>query len=400
MVDEAQEELPLTADDFEEVEGQAEGLDDAGVDQAQFGNIVIVHTDWTVATIIDQIERKNIDITPDFQRRDAWDRARKSVYIESLMLGIPVPPIVLAELPGKRGKFTVIDGKQRLLSLIQFFKGTDDPGRGFKKLKLRGMPILTDLNGLDEHQLQATPYYDALENQAVRTNVIRNVKDEDVLYQIFLRLNTGSVKLAAQELRRAMHPGAFLNYVDDFCETSEGLISIFKGRIPDFRMRDAELLIRYLGFKNRFAEYDGNLKTFLDDTVETMSASWDAGGQRQIRQDFSDFDAAVSTTNAVFAEEHAFRYWLGGYFESRFNRAIFDVMAHFFSFEALRAPAIENREEIVRRFKRLCTEDRRFQQHVRLTTKSLEATNYRFSAWRNELVEVLGQIVPALPAAA
>ncbi len=165
-------------------------------------------------------------------------------------------------------------------------------------------------------------------------------------------------------------------------------------------MRDAELLIRYLGFKNRFAEYDGNLKTFLDDTVETMSASWDAGGQRQIRQDFSDFDAAVSTTNAVFAEEHAFRYWLGGYFESRFNRAIFDVMAHFFSFEALRAPAIETREEIVRRFKRLCTEDRRFQQHVRLTTKSLEATNYRFSAWRNELVEVLGQIVPALPAAA
>ncbi|MGN6930399.1 DUF262 domain-containing protein, partial [Neisseria sp. P0015.S010] len=76
--------------------------------------------DWTTETIIRQIEKGNIILNPDFQRRDAWNKKKKSQFIESLILGLPIPQIVLAESKDQKGKYIVLDGKQRLLSLRQF----------------------------------------------------------------------------------------------------------------------------------------------------------------------------------------------------------------------------------------------------------------------------------------
>jgi hypothetical protein len=86
--------------------------------------IVVYSRDWTIATIISQIEQKNIDLNPKFQRRNAWDDARRSMLIESLIAGLPVPEIVLAEDPKKRKAFIVIDGKQRLLTIAGFVDPT------------------------------------------------------------------------------------------------------------------------------------------------------------------------------------------------------------------------------------------------------------------------------------
>ena len=96
-------------DDIEETEETENKLTPEVISQA-----VVHSTDWTVETIISQLRRKNIDMPP-FQRRDAWTRRRKSRYIESLMLSLPVPQIILAERKDKRGTFLVLDGKQRLL---------------------------------------------------------------------------------------------------------------------------------------------------------------------------------------------------------------------------------------------------------------------------------------------
>lgn len=381
---------------FEEVDGQAEGIEDADVDQEKFNSTTIIQTDWTVSTIIDQVRRGIIDVNPDFQRRDAWDRNRKTNYIESLILGIPVPPIVLAELPGKKGRFVVIDGKQRLLSMMQFFATKNDPS-GFKPFKLREPPIIKSIKGMGCDALAATPYLVALENQSVRTNVIRGVRDEDVLYQIFLRLNTGSVKLAAQELRQALHPGEFLKYVDNYCANSAGLSYIFSGRVPDFRMRDAELLLRYLSFRTRLGAYGGNLKQFLDDTVEHWTARWDDGGQAMIAAEAERFELAVEATRTIFSDRGAFRFWLGTEYETRFNRAIFDVMLFYFSDPSTRDRALAHAAGVEAKFRELCDNDNLFGEHVRLTTKSPEATKYRMETWRRALLEVIGGDTVALP---
>jgi uncharacterized protein with ParB-like and HNH nuclease domain len=174
---------------------------------------VLFNTDWTVSTIIQQIERENIKLDPDFQRRSAWDSKRRSHLIESLIIGLPIPNIVLAESKGARGQFMVIDGKQRLSTLYDFISIKSD-----SSFALRSLTIRDDLNGINYTTLQADFPDDAnfLENAPIRTVVIRNWPTEYFLYVIFDRLNSGSLPLSPQELRRALQPGPFLNRLDKY----------------------------------------------------------------------------------------------------------------------------------------------------------------------------------------
>lgn len=106
--------------------GDSEGEDDlAKPDLRKLNESVVAASDWTAETIVRQLDRGNINLNPSFQRRDAWTPARKSKFIESLILGLPIPQLVLAENKNQKGSY-IIDGKQRLLSLRQFSAKADD----------------------------------------------------------------------------------------------------------------------------------------------------------------------------------------------------------------------------------------------------------------------------------
>jgi hypothetical protein len=82
--------------------------DDAAIDEKEvkdFSDAVLYASDWTVETILLQLDRRNIELNPRFQRRDAWSVQRKSRFIESVILGLPIPQIILAERKGSRGQF-------------------------------------------------------------------------------------------------------------------------------------------------------------------------------------------------------------------------------------------------------------------------------------------------------
>lgn len=81
--------------------------EDLNLDLNKFNQAVIWSTDWTTETIFNQLKKGNIDLNPSFQRRDAWNDKNKSKLIESLMLGLPVPPIILAENKRKRNSYIV-----------------------------------------------------------------------------------------------------------------------------------------------------------------------------------------------------------------------------------------------------------------------------------------------------
>src|SRR5215471_18856946 len=177
---------------------------------------VVTGTDWTTETVVSQLKRGNIQLDPRFQRRDAWKRDRKSRFIESLIVGLPIPQIVLAESKRERGKFIVLDGKQRLLSILQFWGLGEGENNGYA---LSGLTLRGDLTKRSFTDLSTNANYEAdynaLCNQAIRTVVIRNWRDTNFLHTVFLRLNTGSVNLSPQELRQALLPGSFSNYIDD-----------------------------------------------------------------------------------------------------------------------------------------------------------------------------------------
>ena len=96
-----------------ETDGE-ENEEELNIDLSKFNQAVIWGTDWTTETMARQLEKGNIDLNPSFQRRDAWSEQEKSRLIESLMLGFPVPPIILAENKQKKNSYLVIDGKQRV----------------------------------------------------------------------------------------------------------------------------------------------------------------------------------------------------------------------------------------------------------------------------------------------
>jgi hypothetical protein len=364
---------------------QQEDLSDLG-EAGQRYQAVINQADWTVETIIQQIDKGNIELNPDFQRREAWRNQRKSQYIESLIVNVPVPQIVLAERADRRGKFVVIDGKQRLLALRQFHSSDDL----FPSFALEGLTIRTDLNGVDyqqmSHDMLREQDHDALENSTIRTAVIRNWGDEKFLYTIFLRLNTGSVPLSPQELRQALHPGEFVKFVDRYSTESELLHRAMGIRRPDPRMRDAELVIRYYAFRNFLDTYTGNLKPLLDSTAEEFNRRW-RSSQAEIQMQREEFEEAISATIEIFGEDQAFRKWNGRRYERALNRAVFDVMVYYFVDAGARRAALDLQERIEKAFKARC-DDEEFRASIEGTTKSIEAIYTRLRRWGESLREI------------
>jgi hypothetical protein len=380
---------------YEDGDVSAESEEDlTGVTAASLSNAVVWGTDWTAATIVDQLRRGTITLDPTFQRREAWTDDRKSRFIESLVLGLPIPQLVLAESSKAKGRFIVIDGKQRLLTLSRF-TGVG-LAEGQEPLVLSGLKVRADLNKSTYASIRDDVKYENLvsefENQPIRTVVIRGWKTEEVLYTIFHRLNTGSVPLSAQELRQALHPGPFLSFAAKFSEQSQPLQSLLGLTKPDFRMRDVELVVRYFAFELFLPTYRGNLKGFLDKTCDDLNKQWQSM-EPKLRDVAAQMDVVIRAATKIFSHQHVFRKWDGSRFESQLNRAVFDVIAKSLADPKARAAALKERARVVQAFKDVCS-DEEFRSAVESTTKSKTAVRNRFSKWFRAFGEAIGKKVP------
>lgn len=358
----------------------------------EISEILVAGNDWTTATILDQLVRDNIQLNPRFQRRDAWDITRKSRFIESIFLGFPIPEIVLASPDKRRGKFVVLDGKQRLLTILQFYGMSETTNDSFALKDLEFMPELNGCTHKDlNNDILHSSVLDALDNQTLRTTLIRNWKTESLLYKIFLRLNVENTPLSPQELRQALHPGDFINFLDDESIENPALRKILKSKNPDPRMRDVELLLRYVGFHHFLSEYRGNLKVFLDMTCKKFNKDWKEK-ENEVRYTVSQFEKAVKTTTKIFGEENIFRVWLSSSntYRSKFNRAILDVMVFYFSYPVIRDAAEKNPVAVANAFKELCSSSNsEFRESVEKSTTSIRETHTRLSLWGKALLKVL-----------
>ena len=358
----------------------------------EISEIIVAGNDWTTATILDQLVRDNIQLNPRFQRRDAWDITRKSRFIESIFLGFPIPDIVLASQDKKRGKFVVLDGKQRLLTILQFYGRSETPNDSFA---LKNLEFRPELNGCTHEALKNDLLHrsvlDALDNQTIRTTLIRNWHTESLLYKIFLRLNLENTPLSPQELRQALHPGDFINFLDDESIENQALRKILKSQNPDPRMRDVEFLLRYVGFHHFLSDYRGNLKVFLDMTCKKLNKEWKEK-ETEVRYTVSQFEKAVQTTTTIFGEENIFRVWLSSSntYRGKFNRAILDVMVFYFSDSVIREAAEKNPAAVEKAFKELCSSSNsEFREAVEKSTTSIRETHTRLSLWGKALLKVL-----------
>lgn len=365
---------------------------DLQADKEKFYQAVIWGTDWTTETIARQLEKGTIDLNPTFQRRDAWSNGDKSKLIESLILGLPVPPIILAESKEKKNSYIVIDGKQRLLSIRRFFSNDDGSENAFKKLRLSGLDILSELNGMTyaDIEREENDYIANLENQSIRTVVIKNWPDEAFLYTVFLRLNTGSKKLSSQELRQALKPGAFLNYLDDATAKSDVMMKMLNNKTADSRMKDIELALRYFSFKFNIEEYKGNLKNFLDDTCEKLNNRWEQDNEL-LKKEFKQLEKAIEFSYDVMETNSPFSRYTKGKSNNRFNRCIFELFSYYFSDKDIRQMVLKNKKEFFDSFIAL-NDDSEFVSAISDTAKETKRVCTRFVKFANLLDEIQGKL--------
>ncbi len=342
-----------------------------------FKDAVVMNADWTIETIDVQINKGNIDLQPGFQRRAAWDETRKSRLIESIIVGMPVPNIVLAENKDHRGRFIVIDGKQRLLSINEFLKGA---------YTLRGLDMRGDLNNKTYNDLPSEDK-EYLDNSTIRATVIKNWSDPNFLYATFYRLNSGSLPLSPQELRKALIGGNLLESIENYLLDSTPFHDIFGDKL-DKRMRDSELVLRFIAYDREINSYRGDFKDFLDITTKFYEHDWSTRAA-EAKEKFDRLDIALQTANEIFGSD-CFKKWLGTKYERVINRAIFDCVARFFAEPDIASASIAKSQEVVEQFQQLCL-DSEFKDAVEKTPKTVAATNSRIALWGMRLARTINR---------
>ena len=257
------EEAQITQQDLhEETERSIEILDTAIEDNdAVYFSVSSFGADYTVDGLIKRLEKKQI-IVPEFQRQYVWDIKKASRFIESLILGLPVPGIFLSRdaLESATPSSTtllIIDGQQRLISLQRYYKGTF----GEKKFRLTG--VCDELNGKSYDEL-SPDNQGRLDDAIIHATIIKQEspeKDNSSIYMVFERLNTGGMLLQPQEIRACIYHGEFNNLLNRLI-TTPAWRSLFKKENP--RMKEQELLLRFFALYFRYSEYKKGLKHFLN----------------------------------------------------------------------------------------------------------------------------------------
>jgi len=216
-----------------------------------------IHTDaypMSIGELMSLYRDKELDIHPEFQRFFRWSTLQKSRFIESVLLGIPIPSIFVAQRDD--GVWDVVDGVQRLSTIFEFTGIlTNDAGTLYPELTLVGTEYLPDLEGVlwqdDEKPTRALPSALRLDFKRAKLDlkIIKKESDESTKYDLFERLNTLGSRLSDQELRNCLlvmiNPGLFrwleeLSSLDAFRES----VSLTDRAMQE--RYDMELVLRFL----------------------------------------------------------------------------------------------------------------------------------------------------------
>lgn len=377
---------------------QDEGWNDELAEEVSVENLdslVVYSRDWTVDTILRQIEQDNIDLNPAFQRRNAWNDAKRSKLIESLIIGVPVPEIVLAEDLTKKKSFIVIDGKQRLLAIAGYMRPETYGVWGQPRLK--GLTTREDLNGKTFDDInESGDDLRQLTNADIRCTVITGYQSNAVLYDIFYRLNTGSVPLSSQELRQALYRGPFSELLITSTNEMLPIHKVLNLNEPDNRLRDAEILLRYISFSKFGTAYGGNLTPFLDDSMRRINSDW-AQEEASVRELVDEFNLATSRLIDVFGKKKVGRKFNSNGWEVRFNRALFEVQAFYFGKIGGADFAAVPAEQAVGAFETFCSESTEFRDSIEASTKNLQRYRTRYDKFQEFVNQVYGTQLDCVP---
>jgi hypothetical protein len=315
-----------------------------------------------------------------------WDGIKSSSLIESALLDIPLPSVYISQEAD--GKEYVIDGQQRLTAFFSFLDGTFPNGSAFK---LSGLKVFKEFNNKRFAELPDQEQ-DKVRYCKLRTITFRKESDPNLKFEIFERLNTGSVSLNDQELRNCIYRGPFNAVLKELSQYSEftGLMGLTK---PDKRMKDIELVLRFSAFYHQtYLNYRSSMRNFLNKEME----SYRFISETDSNDLHNSFKNAVSIVRSIFGNNAFKRFYRGseadrnGYWEQKkFNASLYDILMYSFAKEDKHI-VFQHLDEIRESLIYLMTSDQEFIDSIELSTSSVQAVTKRFDKWRSVLQNVIG----------
>lgn len=321
--------------------------------------------DRMVKDIVEEIDKKMIVLDPDYQRNYVWKNDKASLLIESILLNIPIPVIYASE--DETGKWIIVDGLQRLYSLKRFFND---------EFKLIGLETLPSLNGKKFSALDPE-IRNKLSRGELRIIVLQNDSDENIQFDIFMRLNRGSVTLNEQEMRNCLYRGKLNDLIKDIALNNYHIQKIFPKSKTD-RMINNELILRYLAISynydkktNTINNYDGRIKNLLNYFMKTYQ-----NAEEYKLQEFKEkYESQIEKAYEIFGPV-AFRKGFDG---NKVNASLYEcIMLAFedYSLEKLKA----HTTEIIVKTKELVS-NLEFEKSIDKATGNTEVLKYRLSTY-------------------
>jgi len=332
-------------------------------------------------------KRGKLIVQPDFQRQYVWDKTKASRLIESSLLGIPIPMIYISQQ--QDNKEYVIDGQQRLTSFFSFIDNRFPPDDS--EFKLTGLKVFRELNGKKYSGL-SDELQDAIRYFTVRTITFKKDSDQNLKFEIFERLNTGSVSLNDQELRNCIYRGGFNVLLKDLSQEPD-FTFLLGLKQPDKRMKDIELVLRFAAFYHAtYLKYKPPMKNFLNAEAEKYQ-SISKSDEQEIRTAFKN---TCQVIRSMFGKNAFKRFHKGteknpaGYWEpKKFNASLYDILIYTFAREDKNV-VYQNLDSIREAFIHLMTDNQDFIDSIELSTSSVQAVTKRFDIWRLTLQDIIG----------
>lgn len=263
-------------------------------------------------------ETNELVIAPPFQRNLVWKKEQQRELIESILMGIPIPVVYVFE--DENGKKQVVDGRQRISTIISFLND---------EFSLENLKMLPAFNGKKFSELEPI-YKSKVERYQIPVYVIEPPTPERVKYDIFDRVNRGGTQLNNQEMRNALYVGQATKLLAELSKSKP-----FKGAtgngIKSTRMRDQYVILRFLAFYLlRTHRLDFRYKSNIDDLLaETMKRI--NGVQKDEAEALKDvFQMAMQRSYKVLGAG-GFRFAPTNVNRRPVNMALFEVIAYFFA---------------------------------------------------------------------
>ena len=237
---------------------------------------------------------------PDYQREMAWDNIRQSKFIESMLLGLPIPYIFVADISDEENdsRLEIIDGTQRIRTLAEFMNNG---------LKLEALERLKKFNDFRFEDL-TLPRQRRFKRTTIRMIQLTEKADEDIRRDMFERINNGSVELNDMEKRRGIYDGPFLEFIEELSQYPK-FLELCPFSEPLIRRREPqEFVLRFFAYLHEYKKFTRRIDDFLNDYL--------------IRNNHSNFDRQSMQAEFERMLDFVEKYFPNGFLKSQKHRTV------------------------------------------------------------------------------